>query len=268
MPIECDADVEPVIEAAFKEMDYEIMSFIFAIHNDLGRLCDEKVYQKELVFHCERMGFESVLTELPIRVWHRDFEKILYVDLFINNGMPYEMKTVSTLTGGHRAQTLNYLLLLGLQHGKLVNMRARSVQHRFVSTSLTRKDRYEYSMNDKDWINMDAPVVDLRALVSGLVEDWGMFLSTSLYCDAIEHFLGGRERVVQRADLFDGDRMLGAQQMHFLAPDIAFHISGVSEGEEWYRKHLARLVQHTRLKALQWVNFDRHIITFRTIVPQ
>ena len=47
MPVECDVNVELISEAAFKDIDYEIMSLVFAIHNDSGRLCNEKVYQKE-----------------------------------------------------------------------------------------------------------------------------------------------------------------------------------------------------------------------------
>lgn len=268
MPIECDIDVEPISEASFKEIDYEIMSFAFDVHNELGRLCDEDVYQRELAFRCEQIGYEQVATEVPIRIWHGDFEKMLYVDLLVNNGLLYEMKAVSELTRKHHAQALDYVLLLGLQHGKLVNMGAASVQHRFVSTSLLPEDRYEYSIAERDWHVVGAVAKGLKPLVLDLVADWGMFLSVTLFVQAVHHFLGGRDQVVRQVELLDGERRIGTQQMHLLCEDEAFHISAIPETEKWYATHLTRLLGHTKLKSIQWINFDRHTIGFRTVTPR
>jgi GxxExxY protein len=60
-------------------------------------------------------------------VSYEDFIKVYYIDLLINNAI-YELKTAQILTGEHEKQTINYLMLTGLNHAKLINMRPPSVQ--------------------------------------------------------------------------------------------------------------------------------------------
>jgi len=80
---------------------------------------------------------------------------MIKMDLLINNSIIYELKTVEALTGKHQKQALNYILMVGMRHGKLVNMRTSSVQHRFVSTNLTTKERYKLTIDDSDWNELD-----------------------------------------------------------------------------------------------------------------
>ena len=107
MPIKSTVMIESISEDDFYLLDHKVMETVFSIHNDLGRFCDEKIYQNELAYRCQAVGFDTVATEVPIQVSFRDFQRLYYLDLLINNRVMYELKTVSALTGEHRKQALN-----------------------------------------------------------------------------------------------------------------------------------------------------------------
>jgi len=151
MPVKHSAMIEPISEDEFHLLDHKIMEVVFSMHKDLGRFYDEKIYQNELAYRCRNIGFETVATEIPIQVSYKDFLKTYYVDLLINNRVMYELKTVKVITGEHRKQALNYLLLMGMHHGKLINMRPESVQYIFISTRLTKEKRYKFIIDDGQW---------------------------------------------------------------------------------------------------------------------
>jgi GxxExxY protein len=105
-------------QAEFGELAYEVMGCVFAIRDELGRLFDEKLYKHELAYR-----YPSVQREVPITVWHRSFAKTYYLDVLVADGGLFEFKMAETLVPKHRAQTLHYLYLADLGHGKLVNLR-------------------------------------------------------------------------------------------------------------------------------------------------
>lgn len=265
MPFKDSALIKPCSEDEFHLVDYKIMGIVFSIHKELGRFCDEKIYQNELAHRCYDAEFETVETEVPIQVSYKDFCKTFYMDLLINNIVMYELKTVKNLNGEHQKQALNYLLLTGMNHGKLVNMRQESVQHQFISTRLTKEKRLKFTTADWGWEDLDTDSTSLRQLVLGLVSEWGAFLDTQLYYDAINHFLGGEEQVIKRIEIVKDSRVLGTQRVHLLNPEIAFKVSAVTKTKTFYEQHLRRFLNHTSLKAIQWINFEHNKIVFSTI---
>lgn len=267
MPITHDLKIEPVSERQFRLLDYEIMELVFAIHNDLGRFADEIIYKRELAYRCEERGFDAISRETPIYVTHREFSKTYYMDLLVDNCLMYELKTVEMLSGQHRKQALNYLLLAGMNHGKLVNMRPQSVQYEFVSTTLRPADRYEFTIDDSGWREIDEDSRSFHGLITDLLSDWGLFLSVDLFYDAVVFFGGGEDAVVNRVEVFDNARKLGSQRCHMLNSSTAFRISSVTEDDSHYERHLQRYLQHTHLEVLQWVNFNRHNVVFKTVLP-
>lgn len=180
--------------------------------------------------------------------------------------MIYELKTVKALTGEHQKQTLNYLLLSGMHYGKLVNMRPHSVQHRFVSTKLTVKKRYNFTIDDQEWKDLDEDSIWFKQLVVNLLSEWGAFLDTNLFYDAIKHFRGGEEKVLRKIKIANSSRVLGTQKTHLLNTEIAFKVSAVTKDRSFYEEHLRRFLSHTPLKAIQWVNFNHHKIVFKTLI--
>jgi GxxExxY protein len=266
MPIKCSVMIESISENDFYLLDHKVMETVFSIHKDIGRFYDEKIYQNELAHRCQEMGFDTVATEVPIQVSFRDFIKLYYLDLLINNRVMYELKAVNAITGEHRKQALNYLLLLGMRYGKLINMRPESVQHSFVSTRLTSKKRFEYTVDDRLWNDLDEDSIWLKELLVRLLSEWGAFLDTNLYYDAVYHFRGGEEDVVKRIEVINDKRVLGAQRAHILNSEIGFKITAITKGDSFYEQHLRKFLNHTRLRAIQWINFKHDKIVFKTVL--
>jgi len=265
MPVRPSMHVEPISYDDFHSQDYDVMGIVFSIHHDLGRFWNEKIYQNELAYRCQKAGFENVAVEVEIDVSYKDFLKVYYIDLLINNAI-YELKTAQTLSGEHEKQTINYLMLTGLNHAKLINLRPPSVQHRFVSTKITPAKRYDFTINDEQWRDLDEDSVWLKQIFESFLNEWGVFLEVTLYYDAITHFRGGKEMVVKKIQVRDGSRILGKQKVHLITSDIAFKITSLTKEENYYENHLHRFIRYTSLKAIHWINLNHDKVVFRSIL--
>jgi GxxExxY protein len=265
MPIETKRNIKRITGQEFYEIDYQVTGLAFAIHNEFGRLWGKKIYQNELADRCREAGFADVETEVPIVVSHKDFCKEYSIDLLLQNAIVYELKTVSKLNSEHDKQALNYLFLLGLQHGKLINFRPASVEKRFVSTTVLPKDRYDLAFDDKHWLDIDKDSAELKALVIELLLDWGAFLETNLFFEAICHFRGGEEQVIKEIDVIRNGANKGKQKCPLLNQNTAFQLTAITKGIDNFEQHLNRFINLTRLDAIQWVNFNHRKISFKTI---
>ncbi len=265
MPIRTPYPVNLISEDEFHDIDYQVMGLAFAVHNEMGRLWNETIFRAELADRCSKAGFKNVQQEAPIEISYQDFVKTLYVDLFLDHCALYELKAVQKLTGKHFQQALTYLFLLGLQHGKLVNMRSASVKFQFVSTRFTFENRLDFFVDDRHWQEIDEDCVWLKKLMIALLQDWGAYLDTSLFYEAIAHFRGGEANVVKEIEIKKGGATLGRQKIHMLNPKTAFKISAMTKDQENYEKHIRRFMSFTPLQAVQWINFNYHNIEFKTI---
>jgi len=98
-----------------------------------------------------------------------------------------------------------------------------------------------------------------------LLSEWGAFLDIQLYYDAISHFRGGEEQVIKRIEIVKDSRVLGTQRVHLLNHEVAFKVSAATKTKSFYEQHLRRFLNHTSLKAIQWINFEHNKIVFSTI---
>ena len=203
--------------------------------------------------------------EEPIYVSYNEFTRNYYMDLLINQSVMYELKTTKAIIPEHKKQAINYLLLAGMKYGKLVNMRTSSVQQEFISTTLSIKERYQYIIYDQQWINLDNDSIWMKKMMVELLSEWGAFLDTNLFYEAIEYYRGGEEHVIKKIEIKNDSRILGEQKVHQLNPKTAFKISAVKKHINEYEQHLRLFLQHTSLRAIQWINFNNHSITFKTI---
>jgi hypothetical protein len=193
---------------------------------------------------------------------------VYYLDLLCADGAVFEFKAVEALTERHRAQLLNYLLLLDLGHGKLVNLRNELVEHEFVNAPWRREDRLRFEVEDGGWITAEGCAVDLKELVVELIRDWGLGLQIPLYEEAVTHLLGGEAAVVRPVDVIVQNAMVGTQNCRLVTPETAFKITSLTTGTAQYEDHLRRLLAHTSLKTIQWINLGRKVVTFRTVAKQ
>ncbi len=263
MPITCKTQIARMSQAEFTKLDYELMALAFKIHSEYGRFCHESVYQGAFVQACEDMGL-SIKSELQVSVSHLSFSKHYYVDVLVGEGVLYELKTVERLVPEHRTQTLTYLILLGLCHGKLINWRAPSLQSEFVSTSLSDTTRREFSVNTMRWDSTRRAAAEVHKTVVDLLNDWGAFLSVDLYRDAIMQLVTGTPASPRRVEIRNGARVIGRQPFYLIAPGTALAISA-STTPRSFEKHLQRLLNHTKLENMFWVNMSRHDIVCVTL---
>jgi len=265
MPIFCPIEVRPISEDEFVELDYRVMSHAFDSQTELGRLCDERVYGHDLAARLVSARVGKVRAEVPITVTHRDFTKLYRMDLLLNDGAVYELKTDSRLVSDHEAQLLNYLFLFGAARGKLVNFRPARVETRFLNNPLTKKARWRMEAETTRWQETDEVSARLRQTMMALLEDWGGFLDFVLYTEALTYFLGGEQRVVQMVPLRRDGISLGNQRLHLVNAEIAFRVTALADFGAGYEPHLRALLQHSPLRAIQWINLARHQVHFVTL---
>jgi len=264
MPIHCPVRIAGLSANDFETVDYRVMGHAYASQNELGRLCDECAYHADLKARLIADGFQSVLTEIPVTVTHRDFTKKYFLDLIADNAL-YELKTDARLISEHEAQLFNYMFLFGIQRAKLLNFRPAKIQGKIIATGLTQETRRHFNTRTERWNDLTLVCATLRQTLCDLLQDWGAFLEVVLYQEALVHFLGGQSNIERRVALSRDGLDLGTQKMFIHAPDIAFRLTAVTEEQRYVESHLRRLLALTNLRAIQWINLNHAQIEFTTI---
>ncbi len=245
-------------------LDYEVMGHAFAIHQELGRLCDELVYQSEMATRLAEAGLGPTRREVPVTVTFQAFTKVYELDLTVADRGIYELKVASRLTAAHEAQLLNYLLLINVTRGKLVNFRPASVETCFVNTSLNLEQRRRFRVTTRRWQGTS----EFEALLVELLRDWGTGLENPLYTQAITHLLGGEAKVIQPVPMRSHGRMIGTHRFHLYASDTAFMLTNFTRRVASHEAHFQRLINLTPLRQLWWVNIALHEVAFTTLTRQ
>lgn len=260
MPISVGTELVRLSQPEFAKVAYGVMSEVFTLHRELGRLFNEKVYRNAMV---ARM--EDVQSEVRIDIWFRDFRKRYFIDLVASAGAIFELKSVETLHARHSGQLLNYLLLTELQHGKLVNLRPEKIEHKFINATQTRADRIQFEIDDSEWHNTNGFGSAEKSLVIEMLRDWGTGLERALYEEALIHFSGGSEQVLGDIDVVLNQVPVAKQTVALCAPRIAFKITTFEKDANSYRKDLIRFLGRTKLDAIHWINISRNRLSFKTL---
>jgi GxxExxY protein len=261
MAITIDAELRQLSQDDFGAIAYEVMRHAFDIHRELGRFFDEGIYQAELAYRCGKARIE-----VPIEVSFDVFKKIYFVDLLVGNGAIFEVKTSDTLHERHRAQLVNYLLLTDLAHGKLINFRPESMEHEFVNTTLTRRDRALFQVDDREWESCGPNAERLKRYLIAMLRDVGTGLDLELYEEAVIHFLGGPDVALQSVPVAIGERRLGKEKLACTADRMGVKITALKNQHlEAFEDHHRRFLTHTDLVGLHWININRSAATFRTL---
>lgn len=261
MPIESRIKFPRLTTDEMRSLDYRVMPHAFATQNELGRLCDESVYQMSLAHRLSAAGF-GVRIEEPIVLTFRGFTTTLFFDLVVNDRVPYELKAVSHLTDELENQLLDYLLLTNACRGKLVNFRTEQVESRFVNAPLDAAERRRFEVDSTGWSGDSG----FQRLVSELVTDWGTSLDQTRYSQAIVSCCGGPERVVRQIPMELNGRSLGNQRFMLATECIPFRITTFQDGAPPdYINQLRRLLRPSPFDAFYWVNIGRHLLELKTV---
>ena len=259
MPIHVGADIKRMDDDEFKARVYEVMRHVFDVQGELGRLFHEKIYHREIAFR-----IPGSRCEVALDVQFEDFRKTYYLDLLVGGGAIFKLKAVAALAEQHRRQLMHYLFLTDLPHGKLVNLRPGRVDHEFINNVLTRAERSDFTPIGDGWEEIEG--AQLQDRMVGLLRDWGTGLDLGLYEEAAAYLCGQPPDVESDVEIRLGDRSLGVQRMRLSAPDVALKITAMTtEGQAEFHSHLERLLDHTNLRAIQWINIARPVVRFSTI---
>ena len=197
---------------------------------------------------CAKEGV-SALREVMVQATHGTFAKSYFIDLLLDGSTIVEVKTSRVLTLAHRGQGINYLLLAGTRHGSLVNFRGAKAEREFLSTSLSPADRQKFDTHAKNWPG-DALHASLFKHVEALCADLGLGLDVSLYREALVSLLNLPQVAVA---ILSGSAVAGHHEMTMLSPETALVVTSRPKLDD-YRRHLTRLLSHTTLSGLTWIN--------------
>ena len=122
-----------------KALTEKIIGCAYKVHNTLGAGFLEKVYQNALRIELERLGLK-VGQQAPIAVrYEGHVVGEYYADLWVEERVIVEIKTVAALDKSHESQLVNYLVATGVDLGLLINFGA--------SVQVKRKYRKYVPMN-------------------------------------------------------------------------------------------------------------------------
>ena len=260
MPISLPKVVRILTQSEYHELNHQVLDVVFRIHNEYGWLCDEAVYKGAIAESWSRVG--RVEREVPLHFTHKGFSKTYYLDLLFEDGLMLEAKTVDRLNDTHRAQALNYLLAAGMHHGTLVNLRNARVKHQFVSTRLTPEARRDIRIRAENWRH-GAAAGRLADCAEALLRDWGAYLEVSLYREAIAYLLHLGEPVP--VDIYGNGSVVGRQRMFLLPEDAALACTALRKNLDAMDDQFRKLLRHTKLRFIHWLNFNQNTLELTTI---
>ncbi|MEN7973167.1 MAG: GxxExxY protein [Verrucomicrobiota bacterium] len=245
----------------FYELDYQVMKHAFSIHNRMGNFHDEEVYQNELLHLLQKDGIQAQI-EVPLIIRFGSFEKTYYLDLVLEDSRIYELKVLPALQNQCRSQLINYQLISELPYGKLINFGGQSVEHEYVTSTLTKSKRKQFIMDDSGWNNLTESCRALQTLSRNLFLEWGSRLDPLLYTEALLSLLPETE--TRRIKVCSGNRKIGAKCVDLIAPDTAMKIT-TAKTPSPLRTQFQKFLNHTDLNTLCWINLGGNKITYKTL---
>jgi GxxExxY protein len=260
MPITVNMELEEISQDAFGKIAYEVMSEVFALHRSMGCLFKEHVYQNALA----KLIPESK-KEVRIDVSFRDFNKPYYMDLVVSNGAVFELKATNALSKSHRTQLLNYLLLSGLHHGKLINCGGERVEHEFINTQLTYEKRRSFVVDDTEWQPTNGFGKDQKALLTEIIRDWGTGLSRPLYEEAFVYMSGGEENVYKELIVHLNDLSIAHERAILCGQKTAIKVTTFESNLSKHHSNLLKFLNCKDLDGIQWVNIALNKLSFITL---
>ena len=105
----------------FEPLTHNIIGCAYKVFNTLGFGFLENIYKKALVIELSKLDLQ-VEVEKAMKVHYAgqvigDF----YIDLFVENAIIVELKSVKSIVKEHEVQLVNYLNGLKIDHGLLIN---------------------------------------------------------------------------------------------------------------------------------------------------
>jgi len=104
-----------------EEITHKIIGCAYKVYNQLGFGFLESVYKKAMKIELQKQRFE-IEEEKPLKVYYdNQIVGDFYIDLFVEQEIVVELKSVKNLTKEHEVQLVNYLNGMKKDIGLLIN---------------------------------------------------------------------------------------------------------------------------------------------------
>ena len=105
----------------YEELTHKIIGAAYKVFNELGFGFLESVYKKAMIIELAKNNLK-VEAEKPLKVYYdNQIVGDFYIDLYIEDKVVVELKSVETLLKQHEVQLVNYLQGLQKDIGLLIN---------------------------------------------------------------------------------------------------------------------------------------------------
>jgi len=105
----------------YEDITHKIIGAAYQVHNQLGFGFLESVYKKAMLVELNKNNLKAE-SEKPLQVYY-DGQIVgdFYIDLFVEDTIIVELKSVQSLAKEHEVQLVNYLNGLQTDIGLLIN---------------------------------------------------------------------------------------------------------------------------------------------------
>ena len=110
----------------YEELTHKIIGSAYQIYNELGFGFLESVYKKAMMIELAKQNLK-VEEEKSLEVYYQ-VVGLFYVDLFVEEKILVELKSVQNLAKEHEVQLVNYLTGLQKEIGLLINFGPSGVE--------------------------------------------------------------------------------------------------------------------------------------------
>lgn len=260
MPVRTSIPLSPCSQAMFGDIAYDVVGVALELYSKMGNRFQESVYRSTL-----RHSFGvRALEEIEINLIHQNFVKKLYMDLVVDSGCVFELKASTSISPSHTSQLIQYLMLTGLNHGKVISFGGTQLEHRFVNCHMTVDGRREFTLERIGWVN-NSSCRSIEQLVVSLLHDWGTGLTAPLYLEALV-FLA---RLTEKSTNTFWDRKItGKQTVHIIEQNHSLEVTCLTERIDSHKSNLVRFLGHTALDAIVWVNITNGNVRLERIVKE
>ena len=112
----------------YEDITHKIIGVAYSVHNQLGFGFLESVYHKAMVIELAKAALK-VESEKPLKVYYADqVVGDFLVDLYVENTVIVELKSIQNLAKEHEVQLVNYLNGLRKEIGLLINFGPSGVE--------------------------------------------------------------------------------------------------------------------------------------------
>jgi len=120
----------------YPDLSYKITGVLFAVHNELGRFCNEKQYADAIERYLEKLKMKYERERVLPPSFEEELKGRNRIDFLIDDKVILEVKTKRLLIRDDYYQVKRYLLALNKKLGLLVNFRDKYIRPKRILNSL------------------------------------------------------------------------------------------------------------------------------------